>query len=1220
MDKLGLLNNLTSLYHSHLFDEDGNLKWHGINYTQKYWLEIVPEEGESVYLEKDDGECFLSLGKSISDLRDEYGENNFPEKAIEDGVLVSFDTDVYYREVDNFICQKYNLKSEQEIQNVLDTPVEELEYDFHNKSLSVNVTKMLKDSGYNTIGDILCEEPQALINKNNIDIRTVTDIVKAVQKTGIEYASEFLEKRQKECEEQFFKKYCEAAKDGVLDPVEKASLESLIYDLGLSENIFKQSEIRYVSEIDGAEKPVEPVLLTASHESVLEFVSFFNNHLYALACEFGETNKKQKHMLPALPKITEEDTKTIVELFDLYDYRIFADYKHGNIYLYDDQQNEFTVKTLKEFIDKAWYMANERLDAIPTGDDWAKKSYEKYFDCIKKFYPEEILIPVDVHYSFNLPSKLGAADKLYTENGAIQIIDDTIKNIFIYPSFPDYKNNEIIFGKENMHFDYTYKHFIACKPTVNYDNINYKEIASTLEHLVGKALNVAFETIPLYKGETKDDGTVMLYTASDYRKKYGKDPDFEPFNASEVIESKNMVLFDKDVTASRPLSIYINPDVNLPLETISVTENDIDFYKLTPDEYLSSLKHEQSKTKENNIQGKVEEYTRKRNLFIEALSRNPLMKEYVENKWNGNAQKNIRNIQEWEKKYNVVCVEQLENFLNYHEKYFEKSELQDIIKIFKSEQTPLVIDENGNIAKKIEYNNSHLPYDESSRTVLFEPSGLVEEYKELVEKKDGKTSYIEKLDNIQDELFVHEIPFFNKIFEHIKSLHSDSGLTESEWKNIKETISDICEAVNSNGSLFFNGYSHDVESDPGCIKDYITDQLFNSPLMNDSVVKNINPYTLTADICERIEDVYGIKFPSQSERFYIQPDTSVKFRTLKNIPKWAAEYMAFGDEAGGNLTKEEISQIEDFMKNNNISSVVEISDSSYFVSHPEIGNLASDCVTVNVALKEKAFEHDSVSDSSLKSYLLICNEQGEVNPSANLQFNRCVDEYWNKCVSPVLKTLHPDETDPSKNITMKLDKIIHDENWKNVYLLCKYEEGLKTEDNYKSSYHVLKITTDDSTVYSWKKLENPSGVDSGRKEAFYSICSDLLPESYINDFGNSIDKELVSVRSKSNLDLTCHLLEYDGTKRKEIETDLLDYYVSCVKEQCGKSFSLENILSKAGNELNIYNSVEKEIINKALLDSGGISPESLGKLLKKEIEPPEHKIVRKRNIEHEYTR
>ena len=82
----------------------------------------------------------------------------------------------------------------------------------------------------------------------------------------------------------------------------------------------------------------------------------------------------------------------------------------------------------------------------------------------------------------------------------------------------------------------------------------------------------------------------------------------------------------------------------------------------------------------------------------------------------------------------------------------------------------------------------------------------------------------------------------------------------------------------------------------------------------------------------------------------------------------------------------------------------------------------------------------------------------------------------------------------------------------------------------------------------------------------------------------------------------------------------MDYYVSCVKEQCGKSFSLENILSKACNELKFYNSVEKEIINKALLDSGGISPESLGKLLKKEIEPPEHKIVRKRNIEHEYTR
>lgn len=68
-------------------------------------------------------------------------------------------------------------------------------------------------------------------------------------------------------------------------------------------------------------------------------------------------------------------------------------------------------------------------------------------------------------------------------------------------------------------------------------------------------------------------------------------------------------------------------------------------------------------------------------------------------------------------------------------------------------------------------------------------------------------------------------------------------------------------------------------------------------------------------------------------------DISVK---VENIPEWAVGYMAYGDASG--LSDKEISQIDNWMKENKLSNLSEISDERHFASHPEFG-LASDCVT-----------------------------------------------------------------------------------------------------------------------------------------------------------------------------------------------------------------------------------------------------------------------------------
>lgn len=94
------------------FNKNDELKWNSINYTTKNWIEI-----ENTYYEYEETRGFLSIGDSLTDLEEEYGENNFPEKAVEDGKLKIFD--VYANDVEDYLREKYNLKDSEEINEIL---------------------------------------------------------------------------------------------------------------------------------------------------------------------------------------------------------------------------------------------------------------------------------------------------------------------------------------------------------------------------------------------------------------------------------------------------------------------------------------------------------------------------------------------------------------------------------------------------------------------------------------------------------------------------------------------------------------------------------------------------------------------------------------------------------------------------------------------------------------------------------------------------------------------------------------------------------------------------------------------------------------------------------------------------------------------------------------------------------------------------------------------
>ena len=780
------------------------------------------------------------------------------------------------------------------------------------------------------------------------------NIVNAVTNTGIKYGTDFANQVFLDNTAKYQEAYMRYIDDGVIDPGEKMLLEDLQEELGLTDEEVKETVGNYL-ETFAIEKPSEAELVNASR-----LTDFFNEHKFMFAEEFSETSFK--HRIPALPDMTEEAAKALLEVLDSSEYNLWADFENGNFWLEDRQESydKFLERNLSTVIAKAWGYANEWANDETVGEPraWERKCLE----LLEGFYPEDYLIPVDVNYRFLLPTEILMKDGGYDEIGRkpIDICDSAIRHKFLTES--DIIKDKCEIRENGTLEDLTYRHYFAVSHDTDYSNIPYSEIEAKLQFEIGRAIN-------------------------------------------EALGVEQKVLFES-ITASRPENISFKYDRQQT--TVSVSNEAIEKFRQTPEQYSLSLDLENLKNDGITVKEAVGKYIKERELFMAALEEIPSLKDYVLEKWNG---ENLRN------------------------------------------------------------------FDAANRIDLIANA----DEKKFIEQDIGILSDVHA--NEKGEM---DIPGWESVYGEVISAYSRFQLSVGERKNLKSVIQDVCNAIegeDSSVTLSVGGNICSTEKDPGCIRDYLVENLFNRQ-WNSAIplVTSIDDSgELLEIICKKLEDVYKIDFPNMEERFYLQPDTNSSFKTLTNVPKWAAGYMATGEAA--DLTDEETAQVDAFMKSNNIHSVIQISESSYFSSHPEFG-LASDCVDINVSIKGKVIEHDSK----------------DVSSGMTQEEQKGYDE-WNEMLS----------------------------------------------DN--------------------------------------DIAEKKLSEH----------------------------------REPKTESQIISEYISKIKEKLSDSDRkvVENVLSAAKKSLEGFSEDDKKIIGQYLFDKGAKSESSLGTVLKKEVNPPEHKIERKRSVNYE---
>ena len=105
---------LKDRHHCHLCDNDGGIKWHGIDHSMLEYIEV----GDT-YIEASNGGSYtglrepfvLSIGQSFEDLLDEYGEKHIYD-AIEDGKLQVFDEQ---NDLETYLKLRFDIRDEEQL-------------------------------------------------------------------------------------------------------------------------------------------------------------------------------------------------------------------------------------------------------------------------------------------------------------------------------------------------------------------------------------------------------------------------------------------------------------------------------------------------------------------------------------------------------------------------------------------------------------------------------------------------------------------------------------------------------------------------------------------------------------------------------------------------------------------------------------------------------------------------------------------------------------------------------------------------------------------------------------------------------------------------------------------------------------------------------------------------------------------------------------------------
>ena len=214
------------------FYKSDELKWNSINYTTKNWIEI-----ENTYYEYEETSGFLSIGDSLTDLEEEYGENNFPEKAVEDGKLKIFD--VYANDVEDYLREKHHLKDFEEINEILG------DYEYQTKNVLKYYIPKIDNEQLEVLTDIVDSQNINLESLRNISFEDIYNKIykSKLNEVQLEELNKIKEELSKPTVEIFKQSF-----DSFIMSLSEAASKSIQKDL---ENI--KAKALYVFNVDNNE-------------------------------------------------------------------------------------------------------------------------------------------------------------------------------------------------------------------------------------------------------------------------------------------------------------------------------------------------------------------------------------------------------------------------------------------------------------------------------------------------------------------------------------------------------------------------------------------------------------------------------------------------------------------------------------------------------------------------------------------------------------------------------------------------------------------------------------------------------------------------------------------------------------------------------------------------------------------------------------------------------
>ena len=546
------------------------LRWNGIDYTTRNWVELKDKDGLINYLEKNDAPYQLAIGTSIKDLWNEYGDNNFPAGAIKDGRLIEFEGET---ELDDYVRNTYGVKTEEDIENeindLLQTSLENLKYNFSESSRKVFL-KSAEEKDLYTLGDLLDKTPEEL--SKIAGSKNAGCAIQAVNELGIEYGEDFLEAQLNKSREEYMETFRKFISDNEIDPHELQQLEDLKEELGLSDSDVKSMTGEYVKE-RYKNTTLTPVvakrLIPDNPNDIRMFAECFNEHKAEIMEEKAKENPQKP--APYLNDMNERIAGIVLESLELDGgWAVYADFDHNKFWRENKYNEEFEEVSQNHLVD----MADDIVHSWHR--DGTTISENKIIEDMESFYDRQILVPIDIKYNFIIPKEI------VTKNSAQESLD-VITDLFNTES--SLIDSDIKDSDNGLDVSFEIRHNLVCSPNTNYDNINFAEINNNIQYLAGKALNEHFG-----------------------------------------IEQK--ILFS-DLSSHIPEKFYDERN-NL---IATVNSDSISEFSQSSEEYSRSLDLEILREAGSSVWKETERFMQKKNQFLNVLEKNPLLNFYVQDKW-----------------------------------------------------------------------------------------------------------------------------------------------------------------------------------------------------------------------------------------------------------------------------------------------------------------------------------------------------------------------------------------------------------------------------------------------------------------------------------------------------------------------------------------------------------------------------------------------------------